>query len=134
VPVVLLHATSSAGPAAEASGAERVAISYRSNRFTAPVIGLKLMLTSASMFADTIAVRLEAFGSRDVRATAIGHAAECDAFDPRTGEVRLKAGEETQVPLSIDGDFSGPSIDIRATDPRTGAILGRLLLKNGRME
>jgi hypothetical protein len=130
----VLHATSSVGSAAGASGAEQVAISYRSNRFTAPVIGLKLTLTSASMFADTIAMRLEAFGSRDVRATAIGRAAECDAFDPRTGEVRLKAGEETQVPLSIDGDFSGPSIDIRATDPRTGAILGRLSLKNGRME
>jgi hypothetical protein len=134
VPVVVLRATSSVGSAAAASGAEQIAISYRSNRFTSPVIGLKLLLTSAPMFADTVSLRLEAFASRDARADVVGRAAECDAFDPRTGEVNLKPGEETQVPLSIDGDFSGPSIDIRATDPRTGAILGRLSLKNGRME
>jgi hypothetical protein len=134
VPVVALRATSSVNSAGAASGAEQVAISYRSNRFTSPVIGLKLTLASAPMFADTVAVRLEAFAGRDARAVIVGHAADCDALDPRTGEVNLKPGEETQVPLSVDGDFSGPGIDIRATDPRTGAILGRLSLKNGRME
>ena len=46
----------------------------------------------------------------------------------------LEAGTETQVPLVVDSDFNGPSIDDRASDPRTGAILARLSLKNGRMD
>ena len=78
--------------------------------------------------------RLEAFASRDAKASIVARAAECDAYDSRTGEVLLRAGQETQVPLSVESDFSGASIDIRATDPRTGAVLGRLSLKNGRME
>src|SRR5207302_5873531 len=61
VPVVVLRATSNVSSVSSTSGAEQVAISYRSNRFTSPVIGLKLMLTSAPMFADAVAVRLEAF-------------------------------------------------------------------------
>jgi hypothetical protein len=40
---------------------------------------------------------------------------------------------ETQVPLIIDPDFQGSRIEVRAIDPRTGAILARLSLKNARM-
>jgi PglZ domain len=134
VPVVVLRSSGAPASAAAASGAEQVTIAYRSNRFTSSVIGLKLMLASSPMFSDTVAVRLEAFASREAKAQIVGRAAECDAYDQRTGEVLLHAGQETQVPLSVESDFSGASIDIRATDPRTGAVLGRLSLKNGRME
>jgi hypothetical protein len=134
VPVVVLRASAAPASPATASGAEQVTITYRSNRFTSSIVGLKLLLASAPMFSDTVAVRLEAFANREARAPVVGHAAECDAYDPRTGEVVLSAGQETQVPLVVDPDFSGPSIDVRVTDPRTGAILGRLSLKNGRME
>jgi hypothetical protein len=134
VPVVALRAAGGPASAAAASGAEQVSITYRSNRFTSSIIGLKLMLASSPMFSDTVAVRLEAFASRDAKAVIVGHAAECDAYDSRTGEVLRRAGQETQVPLSVESDFSGASIDIRAADPRTGAVLGRLSLKNGRME
>ena len=43
------------------------------------------------------------------------------------------AAYDTSLPLIIDPDFQGSRIEVRAIDPRTGAVLARLLLKNARM-
>jgi hypothetical protein len=113
-------------------GGERVTISYRSDRFTSSVIGLKLRL-DASLFNATLTVRLGAFDGSGPKARQVGQAAECDARDPATGEITLQAGVETPVPLVVDADFTGPRVEVRAIDPRTGAVLHRLTLKNDRL-
>jgi hypothetical protein len=113
-------------------GGEQITISYRSDRFTSSVVGLKLLMTS--MLSESLSVRLEAFDGSGQGATAVGEAGDCDARDPLTGEVLLRAGDETAVPLVIDPDFRGPTIEVRASDPRTGAVLYRLPLKNARLD
>lgn len=128
VPVVVVRARRPA----QASGGVQVTISYRSNRFTSSVVGLKLQLTS--MFESSLVIRLEAFDGSGPKARPIGQAGDCDARDPATGEVVLQAGVETPVPLVVDPDFHGPRIDIRAIDPRSGVLLTRLSLNNARLD
>jgi len=113
------------------SGGEQVKITYRSDRFTSSVVGLKLLLTS--MFEPSLVIRLEAFDGTGPKATMVGHAADCDARNPVTGEVTLQAGGETSVPLVIDAEYDGRQVEVRAIDPRTGAVLDRLPLKNDRL-
>lgn len=113
------------------SGGEQVKITYRNDRFTSSVIGLKLLLTS--LFESSLTIRLEAFDSAGPKASIVGQAADCDARDPVTGEVTLQAGVETSVPLVIDADYGGRQVEVRATDPRTGAVFDRLTLKNDRL-
>jgi hypothetical protein len=115
-----------------AGGGEQVSISYRSDRFTSSVVGLKLQLIA--MFEESLSIRLEAFDGTGARATPVGHAGDCDARNPATGEIVLRAGAEIQVPLVIDPEFRGPSIEVRAIDPRTGAVLARRSLKNARID
>lgn len=115
-----------------ASGGERVTIGYRSDRFTSSVIGLKVELT-ASLFNTELTIRLEVFDSSGPKARLVGQVAECDARNPATGEITLRAGTETPVPLVIDTDYAGPRVEIRAIDPRTGVVLHRLTLKNDRL-
>ena len=129
IPVLTLRVKSSAGAL---GGGEQVTIAYRSDRFTSSVVGLKVSLTA--MFSPTLVVRLEAFDGSGPKARRIGQAGDCDARDPVTGEVTLRSGAETPVPLLIDPDFRGPSIEVRATDPRTGVIYGRLRLTNDRLD
>lgn len=114
------------------SGGEQVKIAYRSDRFTSAVVGLKLLLTS--LFEPSLVIRLEAFDGVGPKATMVGQAADCDARNPVTGEVALQAGVETSVPLVVDADYSGRQVEVRAIDPRTGAVLDRLTLKNDRLE
>jgi hypothetical protein len=128
VPAIVVHARKPA----TATGVERVAISYKSDRFTSRIVGLKLSLIS--MFTPSLAVRLEAFDGTGARARRVGVAGDCDARDPVTCEILLRAGVDTPVPLVIDPDFSGPSVDVRAIDPRTGAILAHLELKNAGLD
>jgi hypothetical protein len=129
VPVVTLRAKPA--PSA-ATGGEQVTISYRSDRFTSSVVGLKLGLTA--MFNPTLRVRVEAFDGSTAKAKVVGQAEDCDARDPVTGEVELRAGVETSVPLVVDDDFNGREIEVRATDPRTGVVCGTLKLKNARLD
>lgn len=129
VPVLTLQA---AEVTRAADAGTTVAISYRQKRFTSTIIGLKLTLVS--MFAQQATIRLEAYDVADPKGKPVGEAADCDALDPVTGEVTLTAGIETSVSLQIDPDFTGDAIEVRATDPATGVILGRLTLKNGRLD
>ena len=114
-------------------GGETVALTYAKDRFTTTVISLKATLLNASLISQFVEVRIEAYDGAGPKAQRVGVAAECDARHPDTGEITLQAGVEAAIPLVIDGDFGGPKIEVRATDPRTGAILARLPLKNGRM-
>jgi len=116
---------------ATASGAV-VTIAYRSDRFTSAVVGLKLR--ADSMLARSVAARLEAFDGPGVKAKAVGQAGDCDARNPATGEVTLPVGEEVPIPLVVDPDFQGRQIEVRAVDPTTGVVLGRLTLQNARMD
>lgn len=129
VPVVILRA---AAPESDVSGSEQVTISYRSESFTSSVVGLSVGLTS--MLSQTLSVRIEAFNGAGPKAKRVGDAADCDARDPGTGEISLRAGETTAVPLLVDPDFSGNEIEVRAIDPRTNVVYSRLTLKNGRLD
>jgi hypothetical protein len=64
----------------------------------------------------------------------VGEAADCDARDPATGLVKLDKGKETQIPIRIHDDFTGPLVEIRVTEPATGAVFHRLKLRNSIME
>jgi len=112
-------------------GNEQVTITYRSDKFTSSVIGLKVMLMS--LLTPSLSIRLDAFDGPSPKAQSVGQTADCDARDPITGEIKLQSGMEAQVPLIIDPDFQGTRIEVRAIDPRTGAVLARLSLKNARM-
>ncbi|MBI3967055.1 MAG: PglZ domain-containing protein [Chloroflexi bacterium] len=128
VPAVVLRASASQ----PAGGGEQVSITYGSDRFTSSIVSVKVLLTA--MFADRLVVRLEAFESSGPRARSVGQAGDSDVTDPNTGEVILPAGTEVSIPLVIDHDYRGPSVEIRATEPATGAILASLTLKNGRLD
>jgi hypothetical protein len=91
-------------------------------------------LRADSMLARSVAARLEAFDGPGVKAKAVGQAGDCDARNPATGEVTLPVGEEVPIPLVVDPDFQGRQIEVRAVDPTTGVVLGRLTLQNARMD
>lgn len=129
IPVVVLRARERTGPGA---GGEQVEIRYRADQFTSRVIGLKVFYTS--LFGSSLTVRIEAYDGPSAKAKLVGEAADCDARDPNTRLVTLEKGKETQVPLRIYDEFTGPSIEVRAIAPATGAIFCRLKLKNAVME
>jgi hypothetical protein len=127
VPVVVVRLQM---PQATPAG-ETVKITYRSDRFTSSVVGLKILL-SCGLFESSLTIRLEAFDGTTPKAKLVGQAADCDARNPVTGEITLQPGENA-VPLVIDADYGGRQVEVRATDPRTAAILDRLTLKNDRL-
>jgi hypothetical protein len=129
VPIVALQAR---GTRPAGTGAEEVEIRYRSDRFTSRVIGIKVWFNS--LLSDSLTVRVEAFDGSGAKARMVGEAADCEARDPATRLVSLTKGKETQVPVRVQDDFSGASVEIRATDPATGAIFHRLKLHNAVME
>jgi len=129
LPVVVLQARE---PVASASGGEEIKLRYRADRFTSRVISIKAWFNS--LLLDSLIVRVHAFDGSGPRAKRVGEAADCDARDPATGDVTLRKGEETQIPIRIADDFSGPAIEIRAVDPATGAVLDRLKLNNSVLE
>jgi hypothetical protein len=130
VPVVVLHAQ---GPRPTGSAnEEEVEIRYRTDRFTSRVVGVKVWFNS--LLSDSLTVRIEAFDGSGSKARPVGEAADCEARDPATRLVTLKKGIETQVPIRIEDDFNSAAIEIRATDPVTGAVFSRLKLKSSLME
>lgn len=87
-----------------------------------------------ALLADSLTVRIDAYDGPGPKAKIVGEAADCDARDPSTRLVKLEKGKERQVPIRIHDDFSGPSVEIRATEPTTGTIFDHLELKNLMME
>jgi hypothetical protein len=130
IPVVTVHVSAQQVPVDQ--GAAQVDLIYRADRFTSSVIGLKVRLSS--LFPQKQGIALAAYESADPAAQRIGSVGECDALNLSTGEIELQSGQETQVPLMIESSYQGERIDIRATDPKTGAILARLTLKNARLD
>jgi hypothetical protein len=129
VPVVVLE---SRGARAVGASREEVEIRYRADRFTTRVVGVKVWFNS--LLSDSLTVRIEAFDGSGPRAKRVGDAADCEARDPASHLVTLKKAIETQVPVQIQADFDGANIEIRATDPATGAVFHRLKLKSSIME
>jgi len=128
VPLLVLKA----GAKDRATGQADVHLSYKSGRFTARVIGLKLMYMN--LLEPEIDVRVEAYDGPGAKATLVGHAADCEARDEATGLIRLKNGEETQVPVLINGEFGGDVVELRAVDPISGRVLDKLTLKNDTLD
>ena len=129
VPVVGLQAR---GRRPVGTGAEEVEIRYRSERFTSRVVGVRVWFNA--LLSDSLTVRVAAYDGSGLKAEVVGEAADCEARDPATRLVTLARGKETQVPIRIQDDFSGTFVEIRTTDPATGAIFHRLKLKNSIME
>jgi hypothetical protein len=129
IPVVVLQAR---GRRPTGKGAEEVEIRYRADRFTSRVVGVKVWFNA--LLGDSLIVRIDAYDGSGPKAKVVGEAADCDARDPAPGLVTLTKGKETQVPVRIHDDFTGPSVEIRATDPTTGSIFHRLKLENSIME
>ena len=129
VPVVVLQAR---GLRPLGNASEEVEIRYRSDRFTSRVVGVKVWLNS--LLSDSLTVRIEAYDGSGPKAKIVGEAADCESRDPATRLVTLTKGTETQVPIRIQDDFSGANVEIRATDPATGAVFHRLKLKSSIME
>jgi len=129
VPVVVVRAQA---PAVPSAASEQVHIAYRFDRFTSSVVQLRVTLST--VVSETRAVRLEAYAGTDPHPPIVGRTADCDARDPATGEITLPANLEVPVPLVIDPEFTGDSIEVRAIDPRSGVILDRLTLKNARLD
>lgn len=115
----------------ETSGKKQeIEIRYPRLKFTSQVIGLKVYY--ASMFGEPLRIRLEAYPDADSKSKPIGEAADCAARDENTHEITLQPNAETEVPLLINPDFKGPSVEIRAMPPgETGVVWHRLKLKNG---
>ena len=79
-------------------------------------------------------VRVEAYDGSGPKAKRVGEAADCEARDENTHDILLTPGKEIQVPVLIDPDFQGPSIEIRVIDPLTRVIWTRLTLRNAMLE
>lgn len=129
LPIVVLRSPPKSDGGA---GAIDVSIRYRSEGFTSRVIGLKVFYNS--LFDESLLIRLEAYDGGGPKAKLVGEAADCDARNPTTGQIVLKRGNETQVPLRLDDSFDGDKIEVRAiaaTGP--GVVLDRKQLKNNMM-
>ena len=116
----------------EQAGTQEIKILYRSSTFTSRVLGLKVWYNS--LMTHQLRVKVEAFDGPGTRAQRVGDVAECDARDEISHLVTLQAGQETSVPLLLDADFNGTSIEVRITNPDAPVVWARLTLKNGIMD
>ncbi len=131
VPVITLHVEDLDRSGSQGGG--RVEVTYKSDRFTSRILGLRLRLDT--LLPEFVTVRVEAFDGPTPKARRVGEAADCDARDERTGFVRLERGIDTQVPLRLEDDFSGQKIEVRVINADGPEIvLGRLALKSSMME
>ena len=128
LPLLVLDA--SATPTAAGQG--DVHLSYRSDKFSSRVIGVKLAYMN--LLEPHLDVRVEAFDGHGAKAKVVGHAADCDARDAATGLIHLVNGEEVQVPVLVEGSFDGDLVEVRVIDPTTGRELDTLALKNDMMD
>jgi hypothetical protein len=79
-------------------------------------------------------VKVEVYDGTSAKAKIVGEAADCDARDESTREVILKAGEEIQVPVLLDPEFSGSEVEIRVLDPQSRVVWSKLSLKNAGLD
>lgn len=127
VPVVTLVAR----PPTAADGALHVEVKYRHARFTQRVFIVHLRL--ATILHPTLDVRLVVCAPGAQRPA--GGAADCDARDPATGLIRLRAGVDEAVAVRIDDDFEGEEVEVRVTDASgAGVVYGSKRLKNACLE
>lgn len=129
IPVVVLQVRERAKAG---TGGDEVESRYRSDHFTSRIVGLKVWYNA--LLGRSLTARIEVCDGPGPKAAVVGEAADCDARDPNTRLVTLEKGKETQVPIRIHDDFTGPSIEVRVVDPTTGTIFHRLKLKNAVME
>jgi hypothetical protein len=89
-----------------------VEIYYRSEEITSRIFSVQI--ENASILTPALPVRIRAFkpGTREV----VGEAVDCEARDPHTGLVTLRANQKTQVPIALDPDFQGTTVEVRVTD------------------
>jgi len=106
-------------------GGDLFEIHYRSDTFTSHVVGLKIWY--ASVLSQSRRIFIEAYSGSE----KIGEAAECDARDSISHEIKVVAGQETAVPILINSDFKGNKVQIRVIDLDNPIILASLELKNG---
>lgn len=124
VPSVVLEVRAAA---AQSAGPTHVDVISKHPRFTQRILQVKLKL--ASLARPQIHVRLVAIAAGV--SGQVGQAADCDARDPATGVISLRAGVEEPVLVRIDDDFSGPEVEIQVLDAgETGVVLGSKKLKN----
>lgn len=116
-------------------GRRQIAVQYRSDKFTARVIGLAVSVSAqADLFGTPVKVRVEAYDGAGPKAKRVGEAADCEARDENTHDILLTPGKETQVPVLLDPDFQSPSVEIRVIDPVTRIVWAKLTLKNAMLE
>ncbi len=124
LPVITLRARKQ--PAEQ--GSDELEIRYRRDSFTSRVIGLQVWFNS--LVARTLRAKIEAFDGSAASARKVGEAADCEARDEVTREIILVAGKQTSVPVLLDPDFDGDSVEIRATNPKAPVVWTSLTLKN----
>jgi hypothetical protein len=130
VPVIVFRWDGRGGK--PAAGKPRIEVSYRSERFTTRVVSLTILLEDR--FETPVLVLVEAYGGSGAKAKVVGKAIDCEAWDEKTGEVTLRPGEATPVPVLLNHDFDGAVIEFRVSDPSTFATWARLKLKNGMLD
>lgn len=124
IPFVVLDAVPRQPPGEGATVAE---IHYRSDQFTTRIFSVQISFTS--VLETKLVVRMQAFvpGTSKV----VGEAADCEARDPHTGLVTLEANARVHVPIALEPDFDGDSVEIRASDATTpGRLYASLVLRN----
>lgn len=134
VPVVVFRAGRDTKTAA---GKPEIDISYRWDKFTSRVIGLKITyrVRQLNAFGNPPAVvKVEAYDGSGAGAHPVGEAADCEARDERTREVTLHANVETPVPVLISPDFDGPEVEIRVSDPGSKVVWAAMKLKNAMLD
>jgi hypothetical protein len=105
----------------------QVTIAYRSDRFTTRIFSVQVGY--ASLLEPELAVRLQACEPGTSR--VVGEAADCEARDPHTGLVTLKANGQVQVPIALAPDFDGESVEVRASAANEpGRSFASLVLRN----
>jgi hypothetical protein len=120
VPVVVVHVQAPAG----AQGTPEIKVTSKRDRFTSQVFSVTLNYTA--LFPEPLRVRVEAFDGNE----RVGTAADCDALDETTNELAVVPGEPTPVPILLNRDYHGDSVEVRVRDVDSDVVWTKLKLKN----
>lgn len=108
-----------------------VSVHYRSDRFTTRIFSVQVAYSS--LVRAAIAVRVQAFvpGTADL----VGEAADCEARDPHTGLVTLSTTDRIHIPIALNPDFRGDTVEVRVVDATIqGRSYASLVLRNAILE